>query len=411
MSSRVQLLELDVDCLAHIVSLVPTDDLLPVALTCKQLAAAHDHALAIDGCTFEWTTSATKTFSRMKWAVDVMHAAPSSTWYVSAVANGQLLILRWLQQRNIPTPRGFGYADTSGMSVMHRAAARGHTSIMQWLVASESRCSLHIRCNGNFAPMHYAAMNGHLATVRWLRERGAPAVPFCGGPILPISLAARGGYGDTVEYLRLAGAPAPVEIKHGDWADWVDAVHLAVGRNDLRRLVYLHDEVGVPLTMKRGAGEWPIHTAARFGHLESVKYLHEHGAALGVKDIHGTQPMHLAADGAHLEIIEYLHTHGAPIDSPDVWGRLPLHHVTKSVSGLSAVIYFVTRGVLATAKDNAGNQLLHGDCGVHVLQWLHEQGVSLTAENDMGERPMDTAARANAYEMIGWLWAHGVALT
>ena len=137
-------------------------------------------------------------------------------------------------------------------------------------------------------------MNGHLATVRWLRERGAPAVPFCGGPILPISLAARGGYGDTVEYLRLAGAPAPVEIKHGDWADWVDAVHLAVGRNDLRRLVYLHDEVGVPLTMKRGAGEWPIHTAARFGHLESVTYLHEHGAALGVKDIHGTQPMHLA---------------------------------------------------------------------------------------------------------------------
>ena len=75
MSSRVQLLELDVDCLAHIVSLVPTDDLLPVALTCKQLAAAHDHALAIDGCTFEWTTSATKTFSRLKWAVDVMHAA------------------------------------------------------------------------------------------------------------------------------------------------------------------------------------------------------------------------------------------------------------------------------------------------------------------------------------------------
>jgi hypothetical protein len=121
--------------------------------------------------------------------------------------------------------------------------------------------------------------------------------------------------------------------------------------------------------------------------------------------------MHLAADGAHLEIIEYLHTHGAPIDSPDVWGRLPLHHVTKSVSGLSAVIYFVTRGVLATAKAHAGNQLLHGDCGVHVLQWLHEQGVSLTAENDMGEPPMDTAAGANAYEMIGWLADHGVALT
>ena len=76
--------------------------------------------------------------------------------------------------------------------------------------------------------------------------------------------------------------------------------------------------------------------------------------------------------------------------------------------GLSLV---VARGVLATAKDNVGNQLLHGDCGVHELQWLHEQGVSLTAENDMGERPMDTAARANAYEIIGWLGAHGVALT
>ena len=58
------------------------------------------------------------------------------------------------------------------------------------------------------------------------------------------------------------------------------------------------------LVSARGADECtPLHHAARFGHLDAVKWLLEHGANVNAIAYNGFTPLHLTDDPAVIDLI------------------------------------------------------------------------------------------------------------
>jgi len=74
-------------------------------------------------------------------------------------------------------------------------------------------------------------------------------------------------------------------------------------------------------------GWTPLHLAAHYGHLPTVKLLLEHGADIEAvsQNAIGNTPISAAAWGNRLDIVEYLASRGANVDAPNAWGRTALH--------------------------------------------------------------------------------------
>jgi len=74
-------------------------------------------------------------------------------------------------------------------------------------------------------------------------------------------------------------------------------------------------------------GWTPLHLAAHYGHLPTVKLLVEYGADLEAvsQNAIGNTSISAAAWGNRLDIVEYLASQGANVDAPNAWGRTALH--------------------------------------------------------------------------------------
>ena len=63
---------------------------------------------------------------------------------------------------------------------------------------------------------------------------------------------------------------------------------------------------GATVNLKNGEGQFPLHSAARVGDLQTVKLLVERRARLNALDSQQRTPVYLAAMGNHKDVIEYL---------------------------------------------------------------------------------------------------------
>ena len=72
-----------------------------------------------------------------------------------------------------------------------------------------------------------------------------------------------------------------------------------------------------------------MHTAARFGNLNFVKFFLSNGANVNLTRIWDKKsPLHVAVENHHLEVVEYLIDHGANLNQKDSQGHEPLCYVT-----------------------------------------------------------------------------------
>jgi ankyrin repeat protein len=73
------------------------------------------------------------------------------------------------------------------------------------------------------------------------------------------------------------------------------------------------------------AGETPLHLAALYGQLETVKLLLEHAKDKNPADNEDTTPLHWAAESGHLEIVKLLLEHAKDKNPADNEDMTPLH--------------------------------------------------------------------------------------
>lgn len=71
-------------------------------------------------------------------------------------------------------------------------------------------------------------------------------------------------------------------------------------------------------------GNTPLHEAARWGHIEVIKFLISKGANPKLKSKDGSSALHIASQNAKNDTIKYLVEIGLDINAQDNFGDTPL---------------------------------------------------------------------------------------
>jgi len=209
----------------------------------------------------------------------------------NAVENGHFDLVKWLKENGCPWDE---WACTY-------AAQNGDFELLQWLHENG--------CPWDEWTCTYAAENGHLDILKWLRDKG------CKWNINTCSAAANGGYLEILKYLRSPENECP-------WDDF--CFYYAAANGHLEILKYLSDNDCpyndfVTLSAARSDSietmKWILNYvhdkeyyvqfdlcdhAARYGHLEMVKYLRDIGYRCD------EQTLEKAVIGGNHDIIEWL---------------------------------------------------------------------------------------------------------
>jgi ankyrin repeat protein len=78
------------------------------------------------------------------------------------------------------------------------------------------------------------------------------------------------------------------------------------------------------INAKADNGESLLHVASKYGHIATVQYLCEHGAALDWQDKNGNTALHVAAEVGSQEICRILLNSGASVNAEDIKAKTPL---------------------------------------------------------------------------------------
>ena len=285
--------------------------------------------------------------------------------------------------------------DGAGDTPLHAAVASGNFLMVRDLVGQGA--SVDAKNTAGETPLHYAAAYGHLAIVKYLDEQGADLTITSNDGSTPAQTADLSGQTAVNTYLvPKTAAEARAELTRLGIAYTAAAfVDSATGGN--LAVVKLFVQAGMSVESKRGSLGYPaLHWAAKYGHLEVVKYLVGQGASLTATDNFGETALHIAAHFGHLEVVKYLVGQGASLTATDNFGETALH-IAAHFGHLEVVKYLVGQGASLTATDSGGNTALHGAAKyglLEVVKYLVGQGASLTAKGAYGLTALHWAALA-----------------
>lgn len=295
-----------------------------------------------------------------------------------------------------------------GLTLLHVAAAGGHTQIVELLLANgldansqtqAGQIPLHQAAAGNhmevaellFAkgadvnakpgiqtPLHWAIREHNKEMIKWLLEKGANPNGHESGWATPLHWAIWTWDTDTAELLMSYGGDIHVKTQKYPWSPLYDAVW----GGDPTMVKTL-----VTKAKDKKAAQWaPLHVAlASGGHRELVELLITKGADVNVKGERGWSSLHVAAVTGDRDIVELLIEKGADVNAKagsDTWewtwdeGWTPLHMSCRS-----------------------------GHIGV--VELLIAKGAEVNVQTNNGKTPLDAAREYGYPEIVELLKKHG----
>lgn len=209
---------------------------------------------------------------------------------------------------------------------MHEAARNGDLEIVLILLDSRHGVNLEARDSEGCTPLAYAVCCGHADVVEALIDRRADLENVDDvHEATPLLNACYQQNEELAMTLIVKGARVDPGDKRGQ-----TALHLACGVDgdrDLWKLVEMLLHNGADVNAKSQNQRSPLHYAARWGKLESMRLLLENGSDLEAKDDSGDSALMGAVCYNELEAVRLLLDAGAEVDSKNSLGRTPLHNV------------------------------------------------------------------------------------
>ncbi|KAG7097239.1 hypothetical protein E1B28_004610 [Marasmius oreades] len=212
-----------------------------------------------------------------------------------AAISGALRLIELCIEKGVQVDK----VDAYGRTALHYAAMKGHPEICRRLL--ETNMSLNVLDIDNYNPLVYATLRGSVECVRVILEHGEvlpqPTTP--GGDVIPLSIASLSGHVEVVLLLLERGAQC-IANSNGEYP-----MHLAARTGHVRVCeVLLHHE-GWDIPDKYH--EWtPLFHASRYGQDDCVRVLLDAGARAGITDELGHLAVHYAAWYGHHKCVEYL---------------------------------------------------------------------------------------------------------
>lgn len=158
-----------------------------------------------------------------------------------------------------------------GLTLLHAAAAGGHTEVIELLIANGFKATAMTEDDAR-TPLHYSASANHQEAAQLLIAHGAA---LNSGYHTPLFDAAEAGHKDMVRFLMRKG----VDFNKGPQIP----LHLAV-RGGHPEIANLLIEVGADINVRDEQGNTPLHSAVATGRLKMVELLDSHGADVNVKN-------------------------------------------------------------------------------------------------------------------------------
>ena len=304
-----------------------------------------------------------------------------------------------------------------GQTPLMWAAAEGHVDVMRELI--EAGANIEATSNGGFTPLMFVARQGSLEAARLLLDRGAAINTLSKASETALLTAVVRGHVDLAEFLLQRGAEPDLS------GTGYTALHWAAGTW----------ETSITTDYVFTDGEWSALRGlpSQDAKLRMIKALIAHGADVNARAKteplrtgytlitsmppalrQDTTPFYLAALAADTTVMRLLADLGADPSVPSAnnttplmmaAGRVRIDYETRITAeqALAAVKLAVELGNPINAANDDGETALHAAAvgGLNsVVEYLVQQGASLTARNNAGRTPAEWADAGLRYATI-----------
>lgn len=322
--------------------------------------------------------------------------------------------------------------DDSGMTPLHRAAMRGRTEVVEFLLASKADVSA--RDHSGFTPLHWAAYDGHKEVVRLLLAAKADVNARTDFGQTPLKIATQRRHRDVEQLLRDSGGQLTVQTP--------PAAPKGGGQNpgttrtlDLAKVKALIAQDPNQVFISDKNGRTPLHYAAAGGSRELAELLLANHADVNPTDNDGWTPLHIAVLNDRKDVAELLLANHANVNAPkapkaavlptgvpmtmaDVLiatmeakvdeGATPLHvAVRKSYKDMVELLLANKADV--NAKETDGETPLHAASrgNKDVVELLLAHNADINAKDSGGNTPLHMTAKEDHKEVAELLLGHG----
>jgi ankyrin repeat protein len=360
-----------------------------------------------------------------------------------AIASGNMHFIRYVFQRhsidiNDPVSQGF--------TALHLATRRKLADVAQFLI--ENGADVDVRDDQGETALHVAARRGSIPIVQSLLRHGADVNARDKHGDRPILAATSHCHPEIVRTLLQSGADTngissmgrtlvheavlprsrsqafeterlailQMLVEHGlsitaRTEDKTKYTPLEIAATyGLKTVVIALVKMGVPVNRDSHLpGNSALHSAAYFGHTDTLKVLLDH-ADLHALNPDGRTAVHLAAKGGCVDALSCLLDRGLPIDPSDSSGETPLLLAAR-VGVLSTMSYLILRGAnWRVSNDIRGYTpfLAAVDSGhTAIARFLLSHGSSVHDTTQKGNTALHLAVACNRLEVVELLLKWG----
>ena len=181
---------------------------------------------------------------------------------------------------------------------------------------------------------------------------------------------------------------------------------------------FLHSPLVAALSMGQfkttgNTGHTLLRQASRFGYVDIVRLLLQHGADVGTQDEGYSIPLHLASSRGELEVARLLLDYLADVDAMNKDGRTPLH-LASSSGRVEIVHLLLDHSVNTNAKDKDGRTPLYEALSQgkpEIVRLLLDRGADANAGDKDGWTPLHNASCKGETETVCLLLDRGANTT
>ena len=287
---------------------------------------------------------------------------------------------------------------------LHEAAQKGDSKAVQTLL--EKGAPVDAQDEKGLTALHYGAMSGYGSVVALLTGHGADVNATSPDGRAALHHAVFQGNKEIAEVLVAHGADLNIKDKKGK-----TPLSLAI-EADRQDIALLLIDAGADINVKEKDGETLLHRAAVLGKCEVAKALLDRGIDVNVVYSRGWTPLHravrsLTLKDSHVEMVKLLVAHGAAIDRKNGNGSTPLNIATESIMISSrgepplyrVVKFLISEGADIHTKSKHGWPALHWAVGTgqkDVVELLIAKGADVNATDWGGQTPLHWAVRKNS---------------
>uniref|UniRef100_A0A7E4VU29 ANK_REP_REGION domain-containing protein n=1 Tax=Panagrellus redivivus TaxID=6233 RepID=A0A7E4VU29_PANRE len=219
---------------------------------------------------------------------------------------------------------------STGYTALHWAALNGHFPVVRTLVEHDNQL-ITAKDRRGCLPLHLAAWNGYCQIVEYFLQNDVSIIDETNNSKeSPLHLASQHGYGKVVASLLQRHANA--RLRNARFETALD-IAARTGKDNVCRLLICHcPELALQSAAECSRADnktisqhvvYPLHVAARHGHIECLKVLCESGFNVNYVTEEGTA-LHVAALFGQVEAVKLLLRNGVDIAVKDSRGKTVL---------------------------------------------------------------------------------------